>query len=334
MLFLLHLIYTIAFLGAIIYACALFTNAIEHLGCKLKLGNNAVGSVLAVVGTTLPETIVPLIAIFGALILKEDIVSAQNIALGAIIGSPFMLSTLALFLLGVVLLIKKRKYLNVDYKSVLRDYKYFLFAYIVAISATIIPYKSLKIIVALFLIGFYAVFITRTIKQSKENFCENELDELIFSKLFKRNLVFSQVIISLLVLIIFSHLFIEEIKYFSFELNINPLILSLFITPFATELPECVNSIIWIKDNKDDLAIANVLGAIVFQAIIPMSIGIILTPWKFDNLILINILSVILCAIVFYLLIYKNKKINLFMLFIAGGFYFAYLIYVLFNTII
>lgn len=328
---LLHLILTLAFLALIIYTCSFFTNAIEHLGCRLKLGNNAVGSVLAVVGTTLPETIVPLIAIFGAVLLKEDLMNAQNIALGAIIGSPFMLSTLALFLLGLVLLIKKRNALNINYKNVLRDYKYFLIAYSIALSAAFIPFRGLKLAVAALLIGLYIVFITRTIKESKESFCEGELDELIFFKLFKKNLIGLQIIISLAALIIFSHLFIEEIKYFSLMLNISPLVLSLFITPFATELPECTNSIIWLKQDKDDLAIANVLGAIVFQAIIPMSIGIILTPWVFNNIMLVNAICVLTCAVLFSIFILINKKITLPMLLGAGVFYLGYLIYILFN---
>ena len=67
-------------------------------------------------------------------------------------------------------------------------------------------------------------------------------------------------------------------------MNVSPLVLSLMITPFATELPECVNSLIWVKNNKDDLALFNINGAVVFQAIIPMSIGIILTPFKYSHL--------------------------------------------------
>lgn len=331
MLFLLHIILTLSFLGAIIYACSLFTNAIEHLGCKLKLGNNAVGSVLAVVGTTLPETIVPLIAILGAIIFKTELISAQNIAVGAIIGSPFMLSTLALFLLGLVLLIKKRNSLNLDSNQILRDYKYFFIAYPIGVLSTFLPYKSAKIIAALFLISLYVVFITRTIKKAKETFCEGELDELIFFKLFKKNLIAAQIIFSLIALVVFSHLFIEEIKYFSLILNINPLVLSLFITPIATELPECVNSIIWLKNDKDDLAIANILGAIVFQAIIPMSIGIILTPWKLNGLILINAICVLLCSALIVLSVLIKKKITLMPLLAAGGFYITYLIYILLN---
>ena len=56
-------------LGLILGAAILFTNAVEIMGDQLNLGAGAVGSVLAAVGTALPETIIPLVAILGALLL-------------------------------------------------------------------------------------------------------------------------------------------------------------------------------------------------------------------------------------------------------------------------
>ncbi|MDR4471739.1 MAG: hypothetical protein MRJ92_03475 [Nitrospira sp.] len=44
--------------------CHLFTNGIEWLGKRLNISEGAVGSVFAAVGTTLPETSIPIIAIF------------------------------------------------------------------------------------------------------------------------------------------------------------------------------------------------------------------------------------------------------------------------------
>ena len=51
-------------LVAILVAAALFANAVEIFGDRLNLG--AVGSVLAAVGTALPETTIPIVATFGA----------------------------------------------------------------------------------------------------------------------------------------------------------------------------------------------------------------------------------------------------------------------------
>lgn len=88
-------------LVAILAAAALFTNAIEMLGERLNLGAGAVGSVLAAVGTALPETMIPVVAILGALFLGRDPASAGEIGVGAILGAPFLLATLAMFIAGV-----------------------------------------------------------------------------------------------------------------------------------------------------------------------------------------------------------------------------------------
>ena len=61
------LIYVIMFLASVVVTlggCALFTNGIEWLGKRLKVPEGVVGSVFAAIGTTLPETSIPIIAIF------------------------------------------------------------------------------------------------------------------------------------------------------------------------------------------------------------------------------------------------------------------------------
>lgn len=330
---LIHLILACVSLIVIVFACVLFTNGIEFLGNKMKLGNNAIGSILAVFGTGLPETIVPLIALSSTYFSDIKIETAQDIALGAILGSPFMLGTLALFILGLVLITKKRdkKVLYVDYKNILRDYKYFLIAYFIAITFSFVFLRNYKYLASIILIVLYIFFVYRTIIQSRATCTECECEELYFLKIFKRheNLVLVlQLILSLLLLGAFSHLFVFEIKYFSILIGVSPVILALLIAPFATELPECINSTIWLKQNKDDLAIANIVGAMAFQAMIPFSIGIGLTNWTFDKLILTNIFLILFCSIVFVIILKIKKNITLSMLLGCGLFYFAFLIYI------
>jgi cation:H+ antiporter len=71
-------------------------------------------------------------------------------------------------------------------------------------------------------------------------------------------------------------------------------LISLVLAPLATELPEKFNSVIWLRDNKDTLAIGNITGAMVFQSTIPVSLGLAFTPWSLDAL---NALSAVLALI-------------------------------------
>lgn len=340
MIFLGHGILILVYLVLIIATCNLFTNAVEQLGDKLKLGHNAVGSILAVVGTTLPETIVPIVAIFGTLVLKNNNAGVA-IAQGAVIGSPFMLSTLALFLMGTVVFLmisfKKRRKgdLKVTKRVILRYYKYFLFTYCLGILASFVQNYYFKILIVLILLLTYLIFIKRTLKKSKENYVENEIDELIclkFLKISNDKIFFAiifQIVLALCFLVIFSDLFVREITYFSLILNVSPVILSLIITPFATELPECINSIIWIKANKDALAFANVLGAVVFQSVVPFSIGILFTPWIFDKTIILNILLVLFYSFLVVLFVLLKRKLNYKILLVSIIFYVLFIVFVL-----
>ena len=96
-LLILVLAFVIILLGA-----ELFTNGIEWFGRKLELAEGAVGSVLAAVGTALPETMIPIIAILFA--TGE---SSNEVGVGAILGAPFMLATLAMFVTGVAVLVRR-----------------------------------------------------------------------------------------------------------------------------------------------------------------------------------------------------------------------------------
>jgi cation:H+ antiporter len=98
------------FLGAslvvILIGAKFFTNGVEWLGVRLGLARGAVGSVLAAIGTALPETMIPLVAI-----LMGHGQASQDIGVGAILGAPFMLGTVGFMLAGMmtILLIRRRR---------------------------------------------------------------------------------------------------------------------------------------------------------------------------------------------------------------------------------
>ena len=56
-------------------------------------------------------------------------------------------------------------------------------------------------------------------------------------------------------------------------------LIALILAPLATELPERFNSIYWLRDNKDPIAVGNISGAMVFQSTIPGSLGLAFTLW-------------------------------------------------------
>ncbi len=84
-----------------------------------------------------------------------------------------------------------------------------------------------------------------------------------------------QVVFSLACIIGGAWGFVRGVEDISASLGLNGTLLALVIAPIATELPEKLNSVLWVRRGKDTLAMGNITGAMVFQSAIPTSIGLI-----------------------------------------------------------
>ncbi len=292
----------------ILAAAELFTNGVEALGHKLNLSTNFTGSVLAAVGTALPETILPIIAV---VFFAES--AGHEIGVGAILGAPFMLSTLAFPLIGLtalILFMMKKRSLGLDVEEVglRRDIVFFLFAY--SIAMFIIPYEShtLRIFTAVFLLSLYFIYAFLTLKGESEEV--EEVDGIYFSggKEYSLWLVIVQVLISLGFMIGGAHLFVHGIEKVSLAAGFSPLLFSLLVAPIATELPEKINSVLWVMRGKDSLAVGNVSGAMVFQSTIPVSFGIVFTEWNITGLAFTSGVFAIMASFLVMIFSYVNKK--------------------------
>jgi len=104
-------------------------------------------------------------------------------------------------------------------------------------------------------------------------------------------------------------------------------VLSLVITPIATELPEKFNSVLWVRQGKDTLALGNISGAMVFQSSIPTAIGLVFTSWDLDGRALVGVLVALVSAGTGWIELRVRKRISARSLLLGGAFYAAYLIY-------
>ena len=325
-------------LGIILISAGFFTNGVEWLGKKLNLSEGAVGSVLAAVGTALPETIIPLIAIlFGV----GD--ASHDIGIGAILGAPFMLGTLALFLSGgAVLMFRNRRSGNYpriepDPAVLQRDLSFFLVVYSVAIAASFGTH-ALKLIVAVGLIGAYIYYVYKTFSCGESQAQEEcHLDRLYLARRHDDppgSRVVLQVIIAFVGIIIGAKFFVDGIEHLSASLGASPLIIALLIAPIATELPEKLNSVIWLSGNKDTLALGNITGAMVFQSSVIPAIGIALTPWQLTPVALLSAVLTVISALVTYLLIkYRGYLDSRIIVCTGGAFYGGYVFAILIGLV-
>jgi len=283
-LLVLALSFVIILLGA-----ELFTNGIEWFGRKLELAEGAVGSVLAAVGTALPETMIPIIAIGFATGEASD-----AIGVGAILGAPFMLATLAMFVTGVAVLVQARRrpkgdVMPVDTDVLGIDMRTFAIAYAIAIGAAFLPSEPTwpKLVAAAILLLIYARYVKRHFEADPDVDVE-ELAPLRFRRLDpahrwdpnvpRLRVVNLQVLAALGFIIVGAIAFVGSVEHIAQAIGVDEVLLALVIAPIATELPEKFNSIIWVRQGKDTLAMGNITGAMVFQASIPTVVALVLAP--------------------------------------------------------
>ncbi len=272
----------------IVIAAEIFTNALEHLGERLQISEGVTGSIFAAVGTAMPESIIPLLALLAGTASQEV---NEEIGVGAILGAPLMLSTIALFVmaLSVVRVRGMAGALKPERSGIERDLNFFLISFGLAAVALIIPHewRELRVMIAAGLVVNYFIYVLLTFRSSAQ-LVENGHGTEPHRKLFLQYLrlpdimpvILFQIAAGLGLLIAGAHGFIHSVEYTATVLNTSALLLSLLIIPIATELPEKVNSVIWIRRRKDTLAFGNITGAMVFQGSLLPAIGILLTPWE------------------------------------------------------
>jgi cation:H+ antiporter len=92
-----------------------------------------------------------------------------------------------------------------------------------------------------------------------------------------------QTLLALVVIFAASHVFVNQLATVGPWLGIPSAVVALLLSPIATELPETMNAIIWIRQGKHRLALANISGSMMIQATVPTALGLFFTPWLFDN---------------------------------------------------
>lgn len=326
----------LAMLVVILIAAEVFTNALEHLGEKLKISEGVTGSLFAAIGTALPETMVPLLALMAG---TQNVQLNEEIGVGAILGAPLMLATLSTCLMALAVLKKRglQGHLTPERSGLVRDLHFFLAAFGFSALALFIPHSqpSIRAAIAISLVLTYFVYIMLTLKASEHLVKDGhgtEADEPMFlSRLgLRENLltILLQMGLGLLLLVGGAKGFIHGVEDASAILGISPLLLSLLIIPIATELPEKVNSILWIRRHKDTLAFGNITGAMVFQGTLLPAIGIMLTPWEPRREVFAGLVITLLAALWLRLMLSRGQ-LRIWQLLVNGGLYVSYLLIVL-----
>ncbi|WP_426664019.1 sodium:calcium antiporter [Rhodanobacter aciditrophus] len=277
--------------GAIYLACEYFVNGIEWLGRKLGLGATATGTVLAAFGTALPESAVTFVAVvFGSN------PAARDIGVGAAMGGPLVLATIAYAVVGVALWGNRRRLrrddwlVRVDHQRLANDQSWFLAIFAVKVGLGLVAFALKPLLGVLFLLA-YALYVWREMRSDDGTPEEEVLEPL---KLRPRQAepatrwVLVQTVAALAVIAAASRVFVGQLEAIGTALALPPHLVALLLSPVATELPETLNALIWVRQGKERLALANISGAMMIQATVPSALAIFATPWLFDTQLIVS----------------------------------------------
>jgi cation:H+ antiporter len=276
----------LASFAVILAGALLFTNAVEWAGRRLAMGQGAVGSLLAAAGTAMPETLIPIVAVI------EGEPGAEGVAIGAIIGAPFLLATIAMMLVGLSALGYRRRRtqglrLAAHAPTLERDLVFFLCFFALAMLLGLGVPQGVRVLLALGFVSAYALYVRRTLHGGGEIEAAESIHPLVLARNLgeepTRRMIAIQFLVGLGAMVGGAHLFVEEVIDLASSIGVEPLALSLVLAPLATELPEKANSFFWVREGKDTLALGNITGAMVFQSTMPVAFGLVFTAWELDS---------------------------------------------------
>ena len=285
--------------AAIYFACEFFVNGIEWLGRKLGVGETATGTILASFGTALPESAVTFVAVvFGRDAAQKDI------GVGAALGGPMVIATISYAVVGFAMLWNHRRLgrtthvIKCDSRKLRRDQAWFLCIFVgkVALGLMVFSYKHW--LGALFLLA-YAAYLVRELRGAQV-LSEEELAPLKLHRVGDPGLLWPvlQTTLALLTIAIASKVFVGQLETIGVWAGLSPQLVALLLSPVATELPETMNALIWVRQGKERLALANISGAMMIQATVPSALGLFFTSWVLSReLIVSGVITMVAVAI-------------------------------------
>jgi len=290
------LIFVVA-LGILLYSANLFTISAEKIGLALKLSPFFIGVVIVALGTSLPELVS---SIFSVVNGNSEIVT------GNIIGAN--VSNLLLILGFTTLFVTSSIKLGEEYIFI--DLHFMLGAIILA---TYFMWDGVvSWIEGIFLLlgfGIYQIYLLRSSEKP-----ERMREEHLLAPLDKPEKLSAKTILLLLIAVagVFfgAKYTVDSIVEIAEQLNVSKSIISLTALSLGTTLPELSVSYTAARRGNPQIAIGNILGSCIFNALsvlgIASLIGDIVVPEGHKEFLLLSLLT----AGVFFYLLAQDKKIS------------------------
>ncbi len=284
----------------------LFVNAVEYIGRILNWSKSFLGAIISPLFTSFPELIV-----FATALLLADHVTGNEIAIGVIIGQPFMASSVAYGLLlfaiipSVLLGKRKSKIMQVE-GSLAYPYVFLSLLFPLLLLAWYLP-RFFSYFLGIGLLASYVFYLKIMWKKNTEIVEEGEEKPFLSRFISPNSATVVQLALSLLLLLYGSNLLVESLSTISSSIGLNALTLSIIVIPLATIIPETITAMIWAYRGKDTLAIGSLVGEKVLYSTLYPGIALLLIPWALNGNAVMSIAFTVLISLIYAYYINRGK---------------------------
>lgn len=286
-----NLILLLIGLGLVVLGADWLVNGASSIARRAGISEFVIGLTIVGFGTSCPELVVS---------LTGAIEGNSDISVGNVVGSNIFN---ALFILGLTALVLP---VGMTDKNRRIDIPITLVVTILLVVLGITGSMSGPVIsrwegvVMLLVFSVYLFYCFKS--DSKDEFSETQQATLSFPKAIALTLT------GLAGLIFGGDLFMDSATALARQIGVSDKFIAVTILAGGTSLPELATSLTAAIKGKEQLALGNILGSNVFNAMLILGLSSIITPLSFASMTIVDIAALILSSVLLLIWAYTGRR--------------------------
>lgn len=286
-----NLILLLIGLGLVVLGADWLVNGASSIARRAGISEFVIGLTIVGFGTSCPELVVS---------LTGAIEGNSDISVGNVVGSNIFN---ALFILGLTALVLP---VGMTDKNRRIDIPITLVVTILLVVLGITGSMSGPVIsrwegvVMLLVFSVYLFYCFKS--DSKDEFPETQQATLSFPKAIALTLT------GLAGLIFGGDLFVDSATALARQIGVSDKFIAVTILAGGTSLPELATSLTAAIKGKEQLALGNILGSNVFNAMLILGLSSIITPLSFASMTIVDIAALILSSVLLLIWAYTGRR--------------------------
>ena len=278
-------------LGLVVLGADWLVNGASSIARRAGISEFVIGLTIVGFGTSCPELVVS---------LSGAIEGNSDISVGNVVGSNIFN---VLFILGLTAMVLP---VGMTDKNRRIDIPITLCVTILLIILGITGSMSGPVISrweGVLMLLVFSVYLFYCFKSdSKDEFSETQRATLSITKSIALTLT------GLAGLIFGGDLFVDSATALARQIGVSDKFIAVTILAGGTSLPELATSLVAAIKGKEQLALGNILGSNVFNAMMILGLSSVITPLSFASMTIVDIITLVLSAVLLLIWAYTGRK--------------------------